>query len=99
MERQRHSGAVVAMVGNVVIGYQRINSVCSDDRFGASSISMLNKCHAACSAVRAAVLMILLLLGSLLLRLAIYLAMELQTLALLLLVVLSPNNEYVVISG
>ena len=47
-------------------------------RFGVSSISVLNKGHAACSAVRAAVLMILLLLGSLLLRLAIYLAMELQ---------------------
>ena len=51
-------------------------------RFSVSSISVLNKGHAACSAVRAAVLKILLLLGWLLLQSAIYLAMELQTLAL-----------------
>ena len=50
--------------------------------FSVSSISLLNKGHAACSAVRAAVLKILLLLGSLLLQSAIYLAMELQTLQL-----------------
>ena len=51
-------------------------------RLGASSISVLNKGYAACSAIHAALLMIHLLLGSLLLGLAIYLAMELQTLAL-----------------
>ena len=66
-------------------------------RFGVSSISVLNKGHAACRAVRAAELMIPLLLGSLLLGSAIYLAMELQTLALFVLVVLSTDNAYVVI--
>ena len=53
-----------------------------------SSISMLNNSHATCSAVNAAVLMILFLLGSLLVGSAItwvsvYLAMELQNLVLL----------------
>ena len=67
-------------------------------RLGASSISVLNKGHTACSAVRAAVLMMLLLLGSLLLGLAIYLVMDLQTLALFVLVVLSTDNVYVVMS-
>ena len=68
-------------------------------RFGVSLISVLNKGHAACSTIRAAVLMILLLLGSLLLGSAIYLAMELQILALFVLVVPSTDNAYVVISG
>ena len=60
---------------------------------------MLNKGHAACNAVRAVVLMIVLLLWSLLLGLAIYLAIEMQTMALFVLVVLSTDNACVVISG
>ena len=47
-------------------------------RLGASSISVLNKVHAACSAVHAVVLVILLQLRLLLVELAIYLAMELR---------------------
>ena len=66
VERQRHSGAVVAMVGKTVNGYHRINSVYDDNivlRLGASSISVFNKCHVECSAIRATLLVILLLLG------------------------------------
>ena len=66
---------------------------------GASSISVFNKGHAVCSAVRAAVPMTLSLLGSQLLESAMYLAMELQIQALFVLVVLSTDNAYVVISG
>ena len=62
-------------------------------KFGASSIIVLNKGHAACSAVSTAVLMILLLLGSLLLGSAICLAMELQTLVLF----VSTDNTYIYI--
>ena len=77
-------------------GYR--GSIVSIVKIGASSMSVLNKGHTACSAVCAAMLMMLLLLGSLLLELAIYLVMDLQTLALFVLVVLSTDNIYVVMS-